>query len=721
MVAGSGLDLAEQHLRFAPDILRRLGEELIPSPEQGVLELVRNAYDADSRTCTIELQDIERPGGTLIVRDDGNGMRAEDITDGWLVLGRSRKSAGTETNRYHRTPVGDKGLGRLAALRLGTKATLCTRPSSSPNVEYFVELDWSMFDNADVVEDVPIIIVERQTTEPCGTTVKISGLRMKLGLREIKRLTRALVLIADPFGDHRGFRPELRAQGFEQFERRVKAAYFEDAEYHLHAHLDELGCASAEVLDWKGEVLWTAEHHTLREYSTKALSRRRLRAPRGQTQLQLGGQGTTAPPYDAPAAEFDLWAFLLQQDTYNRREVGITELREWLEAVGGVHLYHRGLRVHPYGDPGHDWLDMNLARARNPELRPSTNTSLGRVVVPDRGEKLLQKTDRTGFVENEAFHELQRFAQDCLEWMADMRLRARDARIQAERVSSPRRVERAKITVAEAVQEVPSAFREKLDAAIKQLQQAHEREVRSVKGELELYRTLGTVGTTVAIFAHENGKPVTRIESMASMLDKRAQQLPAEEYERNFEQPIRLILKAARALSTFAALPLNLLGRNKRRTGRIDIHAVVRESVEMFLPFAKDVKITMVLDLMDGTPHLRGTVSGVQAIVTNLLTNAISALKSPEAPLRNRRIEIRSHYAGGRLLLRVLDNGPGIRDISTEDIWLPGKTTREDGTGLGLTIVRDTVRDFGGRVSVAASGELGGAEFLVELPILESA
>jgi len=43
----------------------------------------------------------------------------------------------------------------------------------------------------------------------------------------------------------------------------------------------------------------------------------------------------------------------------------VAEVRDWLQAVGGVHLYHRGLRVRPHGDPGHDWLDMNLLRTRN--------------------------------------------------------------------------------------------------------------------------------------------------------------------------------------------------------------------------------------------------------------------------------------------------------------------------------------------------------------------
>src|SRR5271157_892018 len=83
------------------------------------------------------------------------------------------------------------------------------------------------------------------------------------------------------------------------------------------------------------------------------------------------------------------------------RTVTVAEVKEWLSEYGGVHIYQNGVRVHPYGDPGHDWLDLNLARVRNPELRPSTNTSIGRVSVTDTSEQLKHKTDRTGFIDNE--------------------------------------------------------------------------------------------------------------------------------------------------------------------------------------------------------------------------------------------------------------------------------------------------------------------------------
>ena len=90
-------------------------------------------------------------------------------------------------------------------------------------------------------------------------------------------------------------------------------------------------------------------------------------------------------------------------------------MRDWLSTFGGVHLYHNGLRVNPYGNPGNDWLDMNLRRVQSPEERPGTNTSIGRVAVESNTELLIQKTDRSGFIESDAFHDIRNFAKDAME------------------------------------------------------------------------------------------------------------------------------------------------------------------------------------------------------------------------------------------------------------------------------------------------------------------
>jgi len=105
--------------------------------------------------------------------------------------------------------------------------------------------------------------------------------------------------------------------------------------------------------------------------------------------------------------------------------------------------------------------------------------------------------------------------------------------------------------------------------------------------------------------------------------------------------------------------------------------------------------------------------------LANLLINAINALtKVKDAPSEGREVLVRTEMSEGRVLIRVMDNGLGIRGIAVDDIWLPGRTTLEDGTGFGLTIVKDSVADLDGTVTALPNGELGGAEFVVDLPLL---
>ena len=125
----------EVPLRFSTNILRRLGEELNPSPDQSILELVKNSYDADAVDCAIELIKTDRPGGTIRISDNGDGMDAAAIRDGWLVLGQSLKPPGGRT-RLKRIRAGSKGLGRLAALRMGSSATLVSRPRTNPKRQF---------------------------------------------------------------------------------------------------------------------------------------------------------------------------------------------------------------------------------------------------------------------------------------------------------------------------------------------------------------------------------------------------------------------------------------------------------------------------------------------------------------------------------------------------------------------------------------------------------
>ena len=146
--------------------------------------------------------------------------------------------------------------------------------------------------------------------------------------------------------------------------------------------------------------------------------------------------------------------------------------------------------------------------------------------------------------------------------------------------------------------------------------------------------------------------------------------------------------------------------------------AAVNELLAAFKPMLEENQISTRASFDTDSAVVFGSVSSVEAIITNFVTNSVNAFRSPAFHGGERIFEVRGTVSGPNIVLRFLDSGPGIVGIAIEDVWLPGQTTTPNGTGLGLTIVRDSVRDLGGGVNALASGELGGAEFIVTLPLV---
>lgn len=680
-------------IKFATDILRRLGEELNPTPDQGIIELVKNSYDADALNCRIELFSTDDAGGSILIFDDGDGMTESEIIDGWLVLGRSSKSVKRLT-RLNRIPAGNKGLGRLAALRMGEGAALSTRPRGC-NSQYDLHIDWASYDDVELVDEVVLHIQETHLSDndSCGTEILIENLRQPVDRSAVKRLARALVLLADPFGDNPlGFKPVLVASEFEDLEQLVEKRYFDEAEYVLRAMVDYEGFASASVTDWRGNTIFSAGHRDLsasRQYR----------------------------PYSCPQANFDLWLFILSGEAFSTRKVTIGEVRNWLREFGGVHLYENGLRVMPYGNPGNDWLDMNLQRARSPEERPSTNNSIGRVSIISQDESLIQKTDRSGFVETEAFRELRAFAQDALDWMARRRNEVAEQRRVKERQEASKRVDKNLLDVDKAIEKIPIPNKQQLKESFTRYQKAKDLEVANLRKEVQLYRTLSTAGITAATFAHESsGNPIKVISMSIKAVERRAKELLSSQYSTRLEDPINKIKKAVDALAVLGTVTLALIQHEKRRKGSVNVHEVIEGIAGTFKPFLEGRSVELILDFASEELFIQGSDAALESIVTNLLNNSLSAFESHYS--MERRIIITTASDGQYLSIHVADNGPGITDINIRDIWLPGETTRLNGTGLGLTIVKDTVTDLGGKVSAKAKGGLGGAEVVVQIPVI---
>jgi len=177
------------HPDIHASIIFQLGEDLISDPVQALVELIKNAYDADSdyAKVTIEISkenDIEKSRyrgttGYIKIEDNGVGMDLETIKRGWLTISNSLKremKGKNKKTRKGRTFLGDKGLGRLGAQRLGYNLEIFTKPENEDK-EYHVALSWREFENKNKLDEIPIYIKETSPTRLRGTKILISDIK----------------------------------------------------------------------------------------------------------------------------------------------------------------------------------------------------------------------------------------------------------------------------------------------------------------------------------------------------------------------------------------------------------------------------------------------------------------------------------------------------------------------------------------------------------------
>jgi signal transduction histidine kinase len=136
------------------------------------------------------------------------------------------------------------------------------------------------------------------------------------------------------------------------------------------------------------------------------------------------------------------------------------------------------------------------------------------------------------------------------------------------------------------------------------------------------------------------------------------------------------------------------------------------DSTANMLGFALRAKqLTLVRDYEPGLPPVRGQVSSLNQVWTNLIDNAIDALPP------GGEITLRTRHEGEFVRVFILDNGPGIAPEVLPRIFEPFYTTKQagEGTGLGLDIAQRIIRDHGGRLEVHS--EPGRTEFCAWLPV----
>lgn len=207
-------------------VVFQLGESLISDVVQAMVELVKNAYDADATFTNVIVDTEQSPPsqssypdahGYILIEDDGSGMDYETIERGWLTISDSRKRQFKRENKLTvlgRTPLGDKGLGRLGTQRLGYNLEIFTRPEKS-NVEYHVGFSWRDFQRASQFSEVPVFVKTAPAQRNFGSTLLISDLRDRnyWSGDAATKLEEDLSKMISPYREVRNFRVSATVNG----------------------------------------------------------------------------------------------------------------------------------------------------------------------------------------------------------------------------------------------------------------------------------------------------------------------------------------------------------------------------------------------------------------------------------------------------------------------------------------------------------------------------
>ncbi|ERV89150.1 hypothetical protein Q095_04578 [Pseudomonas aeruginosa PS50] len=305
--------------------------------------------------------------------------------------------------KYHRLPLGEKGLGRFAVHKLGNLIRLTTRAAGLP--EYVVEINWEDIIDQPFLDEAPITIKQRSPEvfvgDSTGTLIEISDLRNKGWKRgEVRSLYKQITSICSPFEGPESFVATVDVPGHEEWLRGL---------LDTDAILSRAPWKFNFDISVSGEITWSYEFRSIPGINLEG--RKVGKANAGLLLPKNGGKQRILAD-----KEYLLGVGPIKGEFYvydREREVlklmsDVQMLTDYLDENGGVRIYRDGIRVYNYGEPGVDWLGLDLRRVNRPTRKISNNLIIGVIHLSLKDSRaLLEKTNREGFVENDAMLRLE--------------------------------------------------------------------------------------------------------------------------------------------------------------------------------------------------------------------------------------------------------------------------------------------------------------------------
>ena len=728
------VDADPDSVRFSVDAahIQRLGEQLVSKQETALSELIKNAFDADAMKVELTFTDQGHVGGTLLIADDGVGMTEDVIRSSWMRISTDTKAKQPFSTLFRRVRAGRKGIGRFAVQRLGKELIFTTKPVGLSE-GYRVHFSWDAQFNAGTSLHDVFSRIERFNKFPSehGTELRITSLRDAWTTSAIEKVWRAVILLQPPFptfasansepdaakrgivvagkGDERpsdpGFSVVINGttrQGQTALFS-IKQSFLSQAVARITASIDEDGIAKVTVASDKLDLLDSVMSDV----------------------------------------SFDLTGPVLLDSHYFIYEPGLlsglmqSAASQMGRDYGGIRIYRNGFRVQPYGEPSDDWLKLAFDTGRRSLLVPANNHHFfGQVSLTDQDNPLIEETSsREGLVENEAFTQLRVFARWALETAA--------LRVASIRKRKQTAGERNFISVKRRPSEVLRDIIERrigrnlegdgedqtdgggvdgdVDddfATVVKVVTDYEREVEAQRAASieyeEMLRILASLGLSISVFGHEVKGAEGALAANILLLGELIAEVDDVTLRETLTEQHQDLERAGTRMFDIGGYIAGLMSKTESRELRdLSVKGAIDRFVQQFSNYMAKQKVHFEVDVVPAemrTTAMHGTE--LDSVLLNFLTNAIKSMK--RAKVSDRRVRIEARLDGDRVVIAFEDNGEGIPADMRDRVFEPFFTTTLNadddgvagpGTGLGLKIVSDIARSYGGEARVGEPSE----------------
>ena len=680
----------------------------------------------DRRKFKRALQSAYHDLNWIEVTDRGIGMSARELQDVFLTIGtRSRRSEKVDRRGQFVDPgrvvLGDKGVGRLSAMRLGDHMVVSTTKAGEL-YQSTLDIDWTKFshDSSDMIEDIEVLPEKGERKDRRsrrGTTILIRNLRGDWDRFVFERMVEEqFKRLVDPF-------PTSKEEPYWQDPNKLFRLKYNGSKYEVpEIPLWLLEQAHAVVTArFEADATGTARLSGHIDYRLRG--RERTFELIEQELMSLTDPIADRKIRTGPSTLRNLGPFAVQFYWFNRRllkEVpDIGNRRFVLDSVnswaGGIMVFRDCFRINPYGGQDDDWLELDKKALSARAYKVNRSQLIGAVNLSSRNFRLIEQTNRSGLADNEykqvlvgmlrhlVITEFRTFITNVdkeRKVIDETTTDDLDLRLDATRLEIDKRIRDLKREApkhAEALSEL-----QQLTINLGHLVDQAKAMAKEYEDDRSKFVHLAGIGLLVEFVLHEIGRTTGRaLNALGDMEFEEFGPAGAAVLETLQDQLITLGKRVDN---------LDPLSTSRRQVKQ---QFDVRELVQQVTDSREDQFARHGVKIKLSLPKKRWMVHAVKGmllqILENLLENSVYWLKVEKR--RDRKFRPRIDITVDPTLEEVIveDNGPGVAIQRREEIFEPFVTSKPpgEGRGLGLYISREMARYHNWELSLVSEEEEG--------------